>query len=247
MHQAGLIHRDIKPSNLLLDESAEAPRVLVGDFGLVHDACVESNLTRSGDLLGTPAYMSPEQIENVRGIDARSDIYSLGCVLYQLLTGQAPFAGTVRMVLWQVLHGEPRPPRQLNERVPWQLEAICVKAMSKDRRDRHASALDFADDLQRFLGGQSTMARPIGYRRRLARLVRCHPVAAVSVGAASLWLVLIAAIAWWAVLPLSRAGDDVRWRVWESVSLVRDVTGQPDSAPHRRELGVARGRILEKV
>ena len=184
--------------------------VLVADFGLVHEISSESDLTRTGDLAGTPAYMSPEQIDNLKGIDSRSDIYSLGCVLYQLLTGQPPFTGTIRMVLWQIINEEPIAPRRMDERIPCALENICLKAMSKDRRGRYPTASAFADDLDSFLQGQRTVAKPVTVWSRTLRAMKRHRVAATAIIATCVSLLAIAGIASFSALRLKVAETEVR-------------------------------------
>lgn len=209
-HQAGLVHRDVKPSNLLIDESTAPTTVLVADFGLVHEISNDSDLTRTGDLAGTPAYMSPEQIDNLKGIDSRSDIYSLGCVLYQLLTGHPPFTGTIRMVLWQIINEEPISPRRMDERIPSPLENICLKAMSKDRRARYPTAVAFANDLESFLHGQRTIAKPISVWSRTIRSMKRHRVAATALIVTCVSLLAITGIASFAALRLKVAETEVR-------------------------------------
>lgn len=183
-HKQNLIHRDVKPSNILLDE-ANKPKIT--DFGLALLDDGNSELTREGSLAGTPAYISPEQILDPHNVDGRTDTYSLGVVLYQMLTGELPFQGVVRMTLLAVLHKDPPPPRQYNDVIPRDLETIVLKAMSKDRDKRYATADEFADDLQRWKNGEPIHARPVGKFERFWRWCRRNPrVAALSTAVALL-------------------------------------------------------------
>lgn len=191
-HDHGVLHRDLKPSNILLDAEDE-PHVT--DFGLARRFEDAASLTQTGSLLGTPGYMAPEQAagQNSR-IDARSDVYGLGAVLYHVLTGRAPFTGeSATDILRQVVEQEPITPALLNPGIPRDLETICLKCLSKEPGRRYSDAKAVAEDLGRFLRHEPILARPVGSLGRLARWARRKPVVA-SLAAAILLLLLAGAI-----------------------------------------------------
>jgi serine/threonine-protein kinase len=181
-HSKGVIHRDLKPSNVLVDSSG-TPRVT--DFGLAKKLDDQSDLTRSGEVLGTPGYMAPEQAAGHGGrVSTAADIYALGAILYFCLTRRPPFlASSPVETLVLILESEPVPPRKLNPAVPRSLERICLRCLAREPEDRYATAQEVADDLDRFLQGQPILAEAPSLVDRVRSFSRRFPVFTVHLAA----------------------------------------------------------------
>ena len=195
-HQAGIVHRDLKPANVLLAEGRPGetfgtPKVT--DFGLAKRVQVESSLTRTGMVLGTPGYMAPEQARaEGKAVGPACDVYALGSILYHLLTGRPPFVGGRPMdVLLQVVHDEPVSVRRLFPKTPRDLETICLKCLRKEPRRRYLTAEALAEDLRRYLDGRPVLARPTPWWERGWKAARRRPVLATLVAACAVALLLL--------------------------------------------------------
>jgi serine/threonine protein kinase len=272
-HLHGIVHRDLKPANILLsDERREAnaesegncglllaPRHLplvpkITDFGLAKIVREdESGLTQPGMFLGTPSYAAPEQAAGrIHEMGPPTDVYALGAILYELLTGRPPFRGaSVIETLDQVRSREPTPPSRLGNKLPRDLETICLKCLQKDPRKRYASALLLAEDLQSFREGRPIRARPVGRLERLYKLVRRRPAAAAAIATFFLALVILTVGGWKSAITekgLRRQAEANLARALEAVDamLTRvaevDLADVPQMEPVRKDLLVkARG------
>jgi serine/threonine protein kinase/WD40 repeat protein len=200
-HVAGFLHRDIKPSNVLLSEAGE---IKVTDFGLAR-AANGSNLSMSGELLGTLAYMAPEQVTGRKSsIDSRVDVYGIGATLYELLTGRPPFIGnTPAETLMQVVHATPKQIRDMNPAIPRDLASICHRCIEKLPEKRYRSVVDLQEDIDRFLIGKPTKARPVSKLERTKRWIQSHPSQFISVVVACFAAVSLLVTSTWYITRLA--------------------------------------------
>ncbi|MBI5863579.1 MAG: serine/threonine protein kinase, partial [Planctomycetes bacterium] len=215
-----IVHRDIKPQNLLLGSD---DRLHVTDFGLAR-ILDEPGLTLSTEMVGTPAYMPPEQIQSGRRIDARADLYSLGVTFYELLTHERPFvADTYERLIDQVMRKEPRPPRRIDASIPIDLETICLRAMEKEPGGRFATAAEMARDLRRYAEDFPIASRRVGAVGRTVRWVRRNPALAGALGA-TLVVAVLAPLTWFLIQALANR------RIEAAENLMFDDYRQPQRA-----------------
>lgn len=205
-HDQGVLHRDLKPQNILVDAQGTA---FVTDFGLARILNADSELlTREGDILGTPAFMSPEQAAGKANVDQRTDVYSLGVILFQLLTGELPFRGNVQSIVHQILTQDPPSPRNWNKAIPRDLETICLKSLAKSPRNRFSSARELLAELQLVKEGKPIRSRPLSGLERARMWVSRNKWVSLATGVACLLLLGLAIGGWAFGLAMSSAHEE---------------------------------------
>jgi tetratricopeptide (TPR) repeat protein/predicted Ser/Thr protein kinase len=251
-HAAGIIHRDLKPANVLMTHDG-TPKIT--DFGLAKR--VEgAGQTQTGALVGTPSYMAPEQAEGRKDVGPPVDVYALGAILYEGLTGRPPFkASNVPETLLQVVAQEPVPPRQLNAQVPRDLETVCLKCLRKEPARRYARAVDLAEDLRRWQAGEPIRARPVSRAERVLKWVRRQPVVAGLLGVIVLGVVLAFVVLRYEQVRTARQRDETREALSRALDAEKEAS---DNLAYARQavdecFGIARedpdlqGEHLQKV
>ena len=192
-HQRGILHRDLKPGNILLDDKGQ-PHVT--DFGVAKRVEGDSGQTRTGAIVGTPSYMAPEQARAEKGLTTAADVYSLGAILYEMLTGRPPFrAESPLQTIMLVMEQEPASVRSIQPKIDRDLETICLKCLEKDPARRYGSAEALADDLEHWLVGEPIVARPMGMPERVWRWCRRHPELAATIGIIAMAVIGVSVIA----------------------------------------------------
>ncbi len=222
-HAAGVLHRDIKPRNIVIDDTTGRP--LLTDFGLAKMLAGQSDVTHTGDVMGSPPYMSPEQATDAAHVTASADIYSLGATLYHALTGRAPFqAASVAETLRQVWFEDPPLPRSLNPAIDQDLETICLKCLEKEPARRFETAGEMAEELARYRRGEPIHSRPLSTLGQFQRWRRRNPTVAKLLGLVALLIILGFAGVTYYTIQLQRSLNDARVRLGWAVGAVDEMT-----------------------
>jgi WD40 repeat protein/serine/threonine protein kinase len=243
-HSQGILHRDLKPSNVLIDTATDQPRVT--DFGLAKRLDGDSSLTVTGQVLGSPNFMPPEQASGTRSKAGRqSDVYGLGGILYFLLTARAPFqAESLEAIVTQVIQTEPISPRLLNPAVPLDLETICLKCLEKEPEKRYPTAEDVARELTRFLHDEPIQARPVGRLERGWRWCRRNPIVASLAAAVSVLLLTISIVSPLAAWRIAAARNITRQSLYAAD--MKQVQQAWDTGNARLAVSLLQGQIPQR-